>query len=240
MAFPSAAERCFFTLRSSLKRAYEWVHVTMSVVGQETGSAHVFASRVNVHSIIQSNVVLQSKKPSGMVCLLQVYCYDELQSITRRTAEGQFQFEVFLHHLIVYELLLEVFHLFVADVVDVDAEQTGVLDESLVVATAEGAACQDVVKLLSLESLALFLVGNATERVRGLLVEQRVGDVSPKMVDAHTVVAQHVRDGMSVILHPMLVELVNGHWHGVPPSFTGCSAFGITLSFGIGFTLLSL
>ena len=58
-----------------------------------------------------------------MVSLLQVYCYDELQSITRRTAEGQFQFEVFLHHLIVYELLLEVFHLFVTDVVDVDAEQ---------------------------------------------------------------------------------------------------------------------
>lgn len=103
-----------------------------------------------------------------MVSLLQVYCYDELQSITRRTAEGQFQFEVFLHHLIVYELLLEVFHLVVTNVVDVDAEQTGVLDESLVVATAEGAACQDVVKLLSLESLALFLVGNATERVRGI------------------------------------------------------------------------
>ena len=99
----------------------------MSVVGQETGSTHVFASRVNVHSVVQSNVVLQSKKPSGMVSLLQVYCYDELQSITRRTAEGQFQFEVFLHHLIVYELLLEVFHLFVTDVVDVDAEQTGVL-----------------------------------------------------------------------------------------------------------------
>ena len=109
---------------SSLSKwANERIHVTVVIEWQKTGSAHVLASRVYIHPIVPTNVVLQGKEPSGMVSLLQVYLVDEFQPIARWTAEGKFQFEVFLHHLIVYELLFKFFHVVIADVVDVGANQ---------------------------------------------------------------------------------------------------------------------
>ena len=166
-----------------------------------------------------------------MIRLLQVYLVDEFQSIARWTAESQFQFEVLLHDFIVYELLFEFFHLVVADVVDVCANQAGVLDEPLVVSTAEGATSQDVVELFRLVRLAFFLVGNATECIRGLLPEHRVGDVRPEVIDAHSVVAYYIGDGMAVELHPMLVELVESHGHLLPPFLSFSSSLALEVSF---------
>lgn len=128
----------------------------------------------------------------------------------------------------------------VADVVDVGADQARVQDEPLVVSAAERAASQDVVELLRLESLSLFLVFDATERIRGMFEEERVGDVRPEVIDAYAVATHHIGDGMSVVLYPMLVELVDGHGHAVPPFSSPFLAVSFVVEAGIGLMRLSL
>ena len=83
------------------------------------------------------------------------------------------------------EFLLQFLYQFFAHVVDVQAHDARVLDESLVVACVEGSASQHIVKLLGLISLApfLFFFRNATERIRSILEEGRVCNVLPQVVD---------------------------------------------------------
>lgn len=103
----------------------EWtdkrIYVAMAVEWQKAGSTHILAGWVYIHSIVQSDVVLQSQEPGGVVSFLQVYLSDEFQSVARWTSKGQFQFEILLHHFVVYEVLFESFHLIGPDMVDVDA-----------------------------------------------------------------------------------------------------------------------
>ena len=100
----------FFTLH--LKRADERIHVAVGVVRQEASPAHILAGSINLDASIRlPDIVLQCLEPGLVVALLQVYLYEEFQSVARRTAEGKFQFEVLLHHFIVDEFLLQFLHL---------------------------------------------------------------------------------------------------------------------------------
>ena len=132
-------------------------------MGQEARAGNVDALRVGLKPVSSTNIIAYGAEPRAMVALLEVDVNHPLQPVARRRGEEQLGGEVRVGNEPTsrFEKLLQV-----ADVVEVDANQSTMAHEALVLTIGEGAWEASEAEVGSLELLAFLHVADGPQLAR--------------------------------------------------------------------------